>query len=99
MKEWFKENSIILFGLLFAAFFVTGFASTFSFFGRAADVVGVVVLLVFIDRIMKHDNAQEKKIYDLESANKVLREKLDEAKEDLQYYRKQTEELEEAVQE
>lgn len=97
MKEWFKENSIILLGMMLAACFAAGFASFFSFLGRTADVIGVVVLLVLIDRIMKHDSAQEKKLRDLESANRVLSEKLEDAKEDLQFYRKRVKELEEEI--
>lgn len=89
-----KNNAIILFALTLAACFVAGFASTFSFLGRVADVVGVVILLVLLDQQLKHERAQTDKMEILERSVRTLSQQLADAKEDAAGWRKLAEEKE-----
>lgn len=81
-----KENGIVFLWFILAACFVSGFATSFSFLGRFADTAGIIILLILTDKLIKHENKMSNAIDNLERANRTLKEKLDDAREELEYY-------------
>lgn len=90
-----KEKGIIVCGLIIAACFVSGFASTFSILGRAANTISCVILLVFIDLFLKRENKYTQSIDELERRNKKLEQDLELANENIDFYRKKISDLKE----
>lgn len=86
MKEWSKETGIIILALILAGCFVSGFATSFSIFGKFSNTIGIIILLILADKLIKHENKMSNTIDNLERANRTLQEKLDDATEELKYY-------------
>lgn len=86
MKKFTKETSIIILALILAGCFVSGFATSFSFFGKFSNIIGIIILLILADKLIKHENKMSSTIDTLERANRTLQEKLDDAREELEYY-------------
>ena len=69
--DW-KENIYIVLAIILAACYVVGFASAFSFLGKSASVVGVILLLVLLGRITKRSREQRQETEKLERAARSL---------------------------